>query len=281
MATILLAWNPGKFNEGELRDELRQIRQEGKESYAWSVGNSRKVKPGDRFFMIRLGKPPRGIVGSGWIISSPYEDRHWDQSRANVGESALFAQVFFEQLGTMPLISWERLHQPPLLGYRWGIQTSGIQLPPMFADALEGEWASIAEEPARLAQEVNDSVQYREGSVRRIVVNAYERSNKARARCIAEHGYRCSACGLSLGELYGSVAEQLIHVHHMWPLAEIGDVHEVDAVHDLRPVCPNCHAVIHLRTPPYSIEEVKQMLSTTGEKFPGVSEIPSGSLSPK
>jgi 5-methylcytosine-specific restriction enzyme A len=28
----------------------------------------------------------------------------------------------------------------------------------------------------------------------------------------------------------------------------------------LRPVCPNCHAVLHLRTPPFSIDEARAML---------------------
>ena len=31
---------------------------------------------------------------------------------------------------------------------------------------------------------------------------------------------------------------------------------------DLAPVCPNCHAVIHSRSTPYSISEVREMLST-------------------
>jgi predicted HNH restriction endonuclease len=34
----------------------------------------------------------------------------------------------------------------------------------------------------------------------------------------------------------------------------------VDPVADLRPVCPNCHAVLHSRRPAYSIEEVRGLL---------------------
>jgi predicted HNH restriction endonuclease len=29
---------------------------------------------------------------------------------------------------------------------------------------------------------------------------------------------------------------------------------------DLRPVCPNCHAVLHHRVPAFSIEEVRTFL---------------------
>ena len=44
-------------------------------------------------------------------------------------------------------------------------------------------------------------------------------------------------------------------------LSEIGKEYEVDPVKDLRPVCPNCHSVIHLKAPPYSIDELKDMLT--------------------
>jgi predicted HNH restriction endonuclease len=45
-------------------------------------------------------------------------------------------------------------------------------------------------------------------------------------------------------------------------LASIGKEYVVNPVKDLRPVCSNCHAVIHLRQPPYSIDEVKHMLQS-------------------
>ena len=51
-----------------------------------------------------------------------------------------------------------------------------------------------------------------------------------------------------------------VHVHHLKPLASIGREYVVNPVSDLLPVCANCHAVIHLRTPPYEISEVITML---------------------
>jgi 5-methylcytosine-specific restriction enzyme A len=53
-----------------------------------------------------------------------------------------------------------------------------------------------------------------------------------------------------------------IHVHHLTPLSSLGTDYEVDPIRDLRPVCPNCHAVLHRREPPYSPEEVQQFLQT-------------------
>jgi 5-methylcytosine-specific restriction protein A len=49
-------------------------------------------------------------------------------------------------------------------------------------------------------------------------------------------------------------------VHHIVPIAKVGKQYRLNPITDLRPVCPNCHAVIHRSEPPFSIEEVKQML---------------------
>lgn len=99
-----------------------------------------------------------------------------------------------------------------------------------------------------------------EGATRQVLVNTYERNPAARRRCIDHYGARCIVCEFDFGAVYGEAAEGFIHVHHLKPLAEIGATYEVDPVVDLRPVCPNCHGVIHLRVPPYSIEEVTELL---------------------
>ena len=108
--------------------------------------------------------------------------------------------------------------------------------------------------------EVAESDKLMEGAIRRIVVNAYERNPVARARCIETHGPACTVCGLDFGAMYGTVAAGYIHVHHLRALASIGEQYEVDPVQDLRPVCPNCHAVIHMVDPPYTPEQAKALI---------------------
>lgn len=110
--------------------------------------------------------------------------------------------------------------------------------------------------------EVAVQSKYVEGAVRSVVVNAYERNPVARARCIAAHGAVCAVCGFSFKLFYGDAADGYIHVHHLRPLATLAQEYEVDPVNDLRPVCPNCHAVIHLANPPYTIEQVQAMLQS-------------------
>jgi 5-methylcytosine-specific restriction protein A len=99
-----------------------------------------------------------------------------------------------------------------------------------------------------------------EGATSTLTVNAYERNPEARKFCIEHYGARCVVCKVDLGERYGETAEGLIHVHHVVPLSEIGERYLVDPIQDLCPVCPNCHAVIHRRNPPYSVDDVRKML---------------------
>jgi len=101
---------------------------------------------------------------------------------------------------------------------------------------------------------------YPEGSRKTVVINAYERNARARQRCIDHYGSACSVCNISLASVYGDIGTGYIHVHHVTPLTDISDVYEVDPIKDLRPVCPNCHAMLHRRRPPFSVEELRNRL---------------------
>ena len=65
---------------------------------------------------------------------------------------------------------------------------------------------------------------------------------------------------------YGELGRDYIHVHHLKPLADIKDEYELDAVKDLRPVCPNCHSMLHRRTPALSIEELTELVAVYGHQ---------------
>jgi hypothetical protein len=110
--------------------------------------------------------------------------------------------------------------------------------------------------------EENRGDDYSEGSLKSVLVNRYERDPEARRLCIRHHGTQCNVCGLDFGRVYGEFAAGFIHVHHLTPISSIGRGYRVNPAQDLRPLCPNCHAVIHLRTPPYSIEELRELINS-------------------
>jgi len=112
---------------------------------------------------------------------------------------------------------------------------------------------SFGEEPLR-------GPVFPEGAAHQVWVNSHERNAAARAACIRHHGVSCSACGFNFAQVYGQWGKGFIHVHHLLPLKDIKAAYQVDPVADLRPVCANCHAVIHRRDPPLSLEELRSAL---------------------
>lgn len=149
---------------------------------------------------------------------------------------------------------FKKSYSPAVLEY---VETVlSIQLPrPSYASNN-----GILQQLAPLPDELDEVPSFLEGARYQVTVNAYERDPRARQLCIAKHGSACVICGFTFGAVYGTVAEGFIHVHHLRPLSEIGKEYEVDPIEDLRPVCPNCHAVLHRRQPAFSIDEVKAFL---------------------
>ncbi len=109
--------------------------------------------------------------------------------------------------------------------------------------------------------EINDNEQtIVEGAKKPIIVNAYERSSKARQKCIEFYGIKCFICNFDFEKVYGSIGKGFIHVHHLKPLSEIDEEYEINPIEDLRPVCPNCHAMLHKSVPAYSINDIKNII---------------------
>ena len=109
-----------------------------------------------------------------------------------------------------------------------------------------------------------------EGAARSFASTRYERNRRAREICLAYHGHSCAVCGLNLGLTYGAAFDDVIEVHHVVPLSEIGEAYIVDPIRDLVPLCPNCHTVIHTKKDgAYMVEELRAM---TAEKCPSITE---------
>lgn len=128
------------------------------------------------------------------------------------------------------------------------------------AELPEDAFPSRSSSLAGTYGEVPEDEQYREGAVQRVMVNRYERDPRARAACIRHLGVGCEVCGFDFEARYGDIGEGFIHVHHKRPLATLSESYRPDPQKDLVPVCPNCHAMLHRRDPPYDIEQLKAML---------------------
>jgi 5-methylcytosine-specific restriction protein A len=139
--------------------------------------------------------------------------------------------------------SWTRAHSPGVIGFLERYLRTN--LPGGYDGSLANE-----EVPSLL-----------EGDTVIATIRGKKRSHIARELCIRHHGYRCAACDTKLAEVYGPIAQFLIHVHHLHPLAEAEGKRRVNPIEDLRPVCPNCHAVAHTNIPQLAIQDVRALIA--------------------
>lgn len=272
MNLFLLVWNPKRWVVNP-DDHLREVRRtlEGQRVEGnWSMGSRRSgVAPGDRLLLLRQG-PAGGIIGSGFAVGDGseclYKEGHWDEDR--VSEFTFYTDLEWDKVlrpedvlprarlkQEVPEVTWDR------------VQGSGQLVPPHAAEKLLRLWAKHLSalgdpEAENWIQPDNDSGWLTEGRGTPQTTNRYERNKKARELCIAKHGESCVVCGFNFGDRYGELGHGFIVVHHLKPVASGGGKQQrVDPQKDLRPVCPNCHAMLHRTKDPTKPLTIKQLQS--------------------
>ena len=128
------------------------------------------------------------------------------------------------------------------------------------AKAKNKYYALLKSGLTNIPEEVTEPGKYFEGASSQIAINTYERNAKARMDCIEYFGYECQVCEFNFEKVYGQLGKDYIHVHHIIPLSEIRENYKVNAITDLIPVCPNCHAIIHRTKQALTIEALKEQL---------------------
>jgi 5-methylcytosine-specific restriction protein A len=110
--------------------------------------------------------------------------------------------------------------------------------------------------------EIGGSLDTFEGHRRRTTSSTYERNERARKACIDRYGLACQVCGIDFGERYGPHGRGFIEVHHLRPIAGAAadGPYRLDPERDLRPVCPNCHRMIHYGNGLLTIEAARELL---------------------
>lgn len=173
-----------------------------------------------------------------------------------------FSKRVIKKTGAHPSLKEDgkpRWWHVPFLGYERGGKCPWIMRPELVA-AFEAVYGKTGSDCVRSGEIIKDSPTYAEGKVTAVRVNRYERNRHARSQCIAHYGSRCVICGFDFEEVYGPIGKDKIHVHHLVPLSKVKEEYEVDPIRDLRPVCPNCHLIIHSTKEPLTIEEVRGLI---------------------
>ena len=261
---FLLTWSP--LAEPKSEDELESIERDvtlGRpcEITNWSVGGRKHgIVPGDKFYFFRQ-RIDRGLIAHGTIQSEPRPGRRVSNNREGT-----FCEITFDSwLSTHNRLSIEEV-KANIGGYAWDdVRRPGRILPTKVAKELDALWAShlgaaksgIADQPDEVP-----AGDYVDGTTTQVLVNRFERNPKARRECIKHYGAVCSVCGFDFSKTYGPIGEGRIHVHHLKELSEVKQAHSINPIKDLRPVCPNCHMMLHSSRPALSIDELKKHLLT-------------------
>lgn len=165
------------------------------------------------------------------------------------------------KLFTFPIIFSDELHDERGFGPAKIKGFEPLLTPKFLVRAGDCWYASDDAIPISIPEEVSNFERFFEGAVKTIAVNAYERNHKARSVCIEHYGAVCAICEFDFETAYGPIGKGFIHVHHIVPLSEVRREYELDPVRDLIPVCPNCHAIIHITQPAMKIGDVRHCLT--------------------
>ena len=273
MNVFLLVWSPKRWDkwEGHL-SEVAKTAAGKAVAGRWSLSSRRLgVSPGDRLLLLRQGRDS-GILASGVAVGvGPeciYEDQHWDSEKSD--ETAFYTDLRWDRV----LLAGDQLPRERLKDEipekKWErVQGSGEILKPAVAKKLLDLWGEHLKDLGDPDSDTWRSPAIEEGwfsEGKRTVktVNKYERNPRARAECIARHGDSCVVCGFNFGRRYGGHGLGFIEVHHLKPVVGGGGKQrKVSAERDLRPVCPNCHAMLHKtkdRSKPLSIRQLRARL---------------------
>lgn len=148
MATYLLTWNPARWPWDDIGRCIGNVERNGYHLDWWGCGVTKKIVPGDRLFLIKLGQEPRGIVASGRATSEVYPGRHWDAREQAKGRIAWNIDVRFDTiLDPGRPFPRARLNDPAYAGMHWEPRASGVAIPDEIAARLEVDWAAYANSP--------------------------------------------------------------------------------------------------------------------------------------
>jgi 5-methylcytosine-specific restriction protein A len=257
MKTYLFTWNPKRWQWKDLGLRANESASGKIISEPWSCyANSKRIKKGDRAFLIRLGEEPRGIIASGWITSDPKLGLQWNKEKAAKGEKTFFANCDWERLLNpfidVPL-SLAQLQSGKLAAMHWTPQSSGVLIPAEIAEELERIWADhIGASSLDSFFVDDDEIKACEGEKRIALIRHRKREQKLRVaklkQALEKHDGRliCEVprCGFDFENTYGALGKEFAHVHHLKPLGN-RELPSETSLDDLAIVCANCHAMIH------------------------------------
>lgn len=144
--TFLFAWNPVKYPWPEIGEQCELVRSGEKLIESWSCASHKKIQHGDRAFLVLVGAEPRGIFGSGHIVSEPFigkDHRGKDNHRVLI-EFDILLDPHNESILSIDLLTIGKMARQV-----WAPQASGIAIKPEITEELELLWEDFLKQKYR------------------------------------------------------------------------------------------------------------------------------------
>ena len=224
----------------------------GENAYAWSFINDEerfvifgawrhaKTKQGNVIFSDKWIRKENGHRNPGYTMSIPHIEKIIEENY---------------QLYTFPQVAKPGTETGTAVIGDWKAELTEKKLVKIGFDYVAVDLTSDL-----LGEQASGEIEHWEGKSKQVIETHYERNPEARAACLAKKGYVCEVCDFNFEKAYGAIGEKYIHVHHTVRVADRKRPYKVNPTKDLVPLCPNCHAMIHKRIPPYSTSELKEIM---------------------
>ena len=265
MAVWLLTWNPERWEWDDYEEECEEASKENPIYFSWSC-HSKKVQIGDEFFLIKLGKPPRGIIAHGTVTEDMVEDEHWDHDRAGhpvnyiVGECDTLLNYKTQDILDVSILKGRCPQQ------KWNPQASGTRVRDDELPSLYELWAQVTkdypQDPEESVYDAEDGADgIVEGTQKAVYTTKYERDPRVRRAFLKGKHCKCEVCGFDFEKVYGKLGAGYIEVHHKKPVSDGERI--TDLNNDLVMLCSNCHRMIHRgRDHMITVEELKAIIAS-------------------
>ena len=251
----LLAWNPKKFTWKEFQDEYT-CSVSGHDAQ-WSIQNHKSIKEGDRFFMIKLGVNPRGLMASGEFTSAPYKDKHWSGDH----REAYYSKIKYDFIcdPELPVIGIDRL-KTTLDQQAWSIQGSSASIKKEILDQLINMWNEALLQSSNILlplspQEIHTKIldhlpsepipkplgNKKPKKLKGPITIQIERDLKVVQYTLQQANGVCELCEKPAPFYRTTNNQPYLEVHHIVRLSDGGP----DTPDNTVALCPNCHRRIH------------------------------------
>ncbi|MDE1183465.1 hypothetical protein [Paraburkholderia sp.] len=142
MTAFLLIWSPKKSPWPALPEVAKRVAAGEAVADVWGCGFARSILPGDRVFLHRVAKEPKGVFGSGYVTRAPYEVPDATKKRG-FRLCIDFVYDWLVDANEVVTIDRDTLRTYPFSVQTWDAQTSGISIKPIAEGALEKRWKAL------------------------------------------------------------------------------------------------------------------------------------------